>query len=168
MAGADPFSIALLSITAATTVAGVQQQRRATAESRSARRAQQRQASLQNARQRAEAIAAERRQRAAVIAQTEAAGASGSSSAVGAIGSLRSNLAGNLSFANQIEQLENQKQAHLNAAGAAQSRAATFGALAQLPGQFGFDPASTMRNMFNQPQAQAGMAMYSGMTNSFA
>lgn len=110
-------------------IGGVSSQRKSRREQRKASKSQQRRADLSNARSRRATIARARALRASTIAQGEAQGISGGSQVQGAAGSVISQGAGAVSFANQIEDLDQNRFRALDRANTFSSRANTFRAI---------------------------------------
>jgi len=129
-----------------------QDQKRAEKKQRKAERIQQRQAEIQNARERRRAIARQRSIRASALASAEGAGVSGSSAIQGAIGSLDTQLASNVSFQNQMMAHEQdrfnaitRRNDFINASNQHISNASTAQAIGSAPEQLGF--GSTGQNL---------------------
>lgn len=148
-----------LAISAVGTASAMHNASRARSDARRAERARQRQIALQNARERSKAVAMERRQRAAIEAQADATGTAQTSSAIGAIGSLRSSTAANISFADQLSSLEQQRQSALSSSSRYQGRAATAAAIGNLPTQFGFSPQASLQQLFGAPSTSMSAPM---------
>ena len=106
-------------------------QRKARKQQKKASRLQGKQAELQNARSRRQQVAQARRLRAQTVAQGEAAGVSGGSQVAGAVGSLQTQAASNVSFLNQLEGFDQARSSALESAGRNAARAQTFQATAQ-------------------------------------
>lgn len=96
-----------LIIGAAGTAKSIKEGRKAEREQKKATKTRANEAAQRNARARRQQVAQSRRARAATIAQGEAAGLSGGSQVSGAVGSLGSQEASNISFSNQLESFDN-------------------------------------------------------------
>lgn len=119
-----PAVAAALGIAAVGTAASIQQSRQARKASKRAARAQQRISERQNQRERLKQLRESQIARAQVTASAAQTGTLGTSAFEGGVASLQSQAAGNISFINQIESL--QQQVNKN-----QQRAANFASNAQ-------------------------------------
>ena len=117
----------------------------------------QAQTELENRRNIRQAIARGRVQRAQLTAQGQAqTGGFASSSVQGALGSASTQEAANVGFANQTIAAGGAINRQLGRARNQLGNAATFQAVAALPTQFGFDPASIARQRASRPENIAG------------
>lgn len=130
---------AALALAGSSAAAGIASSEASSQQQRRALRLQQRQADIQNVRAKRKALARTRQLRAQVEARAEASGTTGSPT-TGALGALQTQTFANVSFQNTLSQLENQRLSALRGASGFASQAATFGAIAGLPGQLGFLP----------------------------
>lgn len=92
-------------------------------------------------------------------AQTQAAGQAaaggfGQSNVQGAIGSAQAQTAANVGFARQVNSANQAINARTQEANRALGQSALFGAVAQLPTQFGFSPQSVVQRRVDQNNAQ--------------
>ena len=149
MAQALPF------IQAAAAVAAVGGTAASIHQSRKAQRAQEKaddiaraQAEIQNQRQIRQNIIRSRAMQAQLIAQgqTQTGSFGGSSAVTGALGSAQTQQAANTGFGLTTIAAGNSMNRQQTIANRAASNAATFGAIANLPGQFGFDLGSMIKN----------------------
>ena len=123
-------------VTGIATAASIRQQRKAAKAQEAATEKQAKIAEAQNARQRRKQVIEARRQRAVALAQGEAQGIGGGSQVSGAVGSIGSQAASNVSFLQGLESLDQARFDDLQRANRASSRAATFGAIANQGSNF--------------------------------
>jgi len=100
---------------------------------RKSARVRRNEADLRNARNRRIQVAEQRRVRAATIAESEAAGTSGGSQVSGAVGSLATQSAANISFSNQLTAFDRQRagfQSDVNTANRQADRASSISSFA--------------------------------------
>jgi len=155
MAAAIPFiaqnAVALGSaaVAAGGTAASIQQSRKAQARQEKADKAGRAAAEIANQRSIRQQIIRARAAQAQTIAQGQAltGGLSGNSAVAGGVGSIGTQAAGNIGFGNTQIGANNAINNLQSQARGAASNAATFGAIANLPGQFGFDVASSVRQI---------------------
>jgi hypothetical protein len=117
---------------AALGVMSISEQRKANKEARAANRAQQRAAAIQNARARRQALAQSVQARATATAQGVNSGVGSSSALSGIQSSITSQVASNISFQNQLEQLDVLRFNKLNSSMRHSMNADTYGGLSQL------------------------------------
>lgn len=143
------------------TAASVSAQRRAQREQSQAQKIASRQAAVENQRRIRQAIAAARADRANLLASGFAqTGGFDSSGIAGGAAAADTQLASNVGFARQTQAFNQATNNRLQRANRAAGQANTFGAIAGLPTQLGFD----VRGSFNQlrqgrpsnPQDRAG------------
>lgn len=143
--GSTAFKVGAAAVTAAATVHGTVEQRRASdqarRESRTASLIEQEKSAVQNARNRRRAAAQAQAQVAQVQAQEAslAGSSSGSSTATGAI---QSQTAGNVSFQRQLESLSGLQTSALNRSNQFSADAQQAQAFAGLPRMFGATPGA--------------------------
>jgi len=125
-------AIILGSIAAAGTAYSAYQQRKAGKAQKRAAEVQRKQRLAEEARSRRQQITEARRKRAAIINATSAGGLSGGSGEAESIGSVQSQLGGNLGFMEQSSNRSRMFENFANKANAANTRAATGGAVASL------------------------------------
>lgn len=114
------------------TVANIQATQQASKQAGKAAEAQRKQQELAAARERANAIRQARMAYAMSAQGAETAGASLSSSALGGLGSIQSQLTSNISFLDKNQQLADQGSIALGKMRAAEANASSFGAVAGL------------------------------------
>lgn len=133
-----------LAVSAYGTVKSVQAQKKQAKFQRQANNAQRQQDNLKAARERREAIRAARIARGASLQAGVTQGAEGSSAALGALGSIDSQLRGGLSFLDQYNNLSDQASIALGKANKQGAKAQTYGAVAD----FGMKAASLGAQVF--------------------
>jgi hypothetical protein len=123
------------------TAASIQQGRRAQRAQEKADEVSRAQTAIANQRSIRQNILRSRAAQAQLISQGQAQTGSfgGSSSVQGALGAAQTQQAANLGFARQTQAASGAINRQIGRANQAQSRAGTFGAVAGLPAQFGFD-----------------------------
>lgn len=131
------------------TVASIQQSRRAQRAQEKAASVDRAQAEIANQRAIRQQIIRSRAQQAQLQAQGVATGTTDSSSQAGGIGSAQTQTAANVGFARQTQAAGRAVNELTTRASGYQGRAATFGAVANLPTQFGFDPSSVWENIWD-------------------
>lgn len=109
----------------------VSESRKAEKQREKAVEVQEKTSALQNAKARRQQVAQSRRLRAAAIAQGEAQGVSGGSQVAGAVGSVQTQTATNISFLNQLEGFD---RARFGALSSAQSFEASAGIARSIAG----------------------------------
>lgn len=126
------------------TAASVQQSRRSERAAEKSDEIGRAQAEIANQRQIRQNLIRSRAQQAQLISagQAQTGSFGGTSSVQGALGSARTQQAANTGFANTSIAANAAQNRQLGNVRDAQGRAATFGSVAALPGQFGFDLAS--------------------------
>jgi len=127
-----------LGIAALGTAANLSQQRKAQKAQDKADSVGRAQAEIENQRSIRQAVAAGRLQQAQVAAAGQAQGAGDSSGVQGGIGSAQTQAASNIGFARQTQAANAGINRLNNQAGQSLARGATFQAIGNLPGQFGF------------------------------
>lgn len=134
------------------TAASIHQSRKATRAQEKADKASRAAAEIQNQRSIRQQILQARRAQAQTIAAGGAAtGSLGGNSAVqGGVASIGTQGASNIGFGNTQIGANNAILNQTTQARRAASNAATFGAIAKLPGQFGWDPRSSIRQIVDQ------------------
>ena len=111
-----------LIIGAAGTAKSIREGRESERAQKKASKTRANEAAQRNARARRQQVAQARRARAATIAQGEAAGISGGSQVAGAVGSIQSQEASNISFSNQLESFDVAQSGFAGQVGTAQRR----------------------------------------------
>lgn len=123
-------------------VAAHKKQKKAAKQQRRANDIQRRLAEIKNARARRQLVAEAQLAQSQIEAEAAASGVSATSSgARGSSASVQAQLGSELGFSQLSEKLGGDTTDLLNAASKNQSRAATFGAISNLPSQLGFQPS---------------------------
>lgn len=130
--GADPFTLALVAVSAGGTYVSNRNQRRAVSAQNEANRIQQEQANLQSARQQRDAIRQARIARANATNAAATQGALGSSGSLGGLASIQSQLGSNLSFLDTYNKFSDQATTQLGRANKFQARAAAAESVSRL------------------------------------
>lgn len=143
--GSAATGAALAASTAATvggTVASISEQRKAQRAQEKAAEVDRAQAEIANQRSIRRSILQSRAQQAQLQAQGVTSGIQDSSGFRGAVGSTQTQTAANVGFARQTSAAGRAVNELTSRASGAQGRAATFGAISQLPTQLGFGPGA--------------------------
>lgn len=125
-------SAVLATVAVGTTAASISSTQQAAKQANKAAEAQRKQQELAAARERANAIRQARMAYATSAQGAETAGASLSSSSLGGLGSIQSQLTSNLSFLDKNQQLADQGSIALGKMRSAEANASSFGAVAGL------------------------------------
>ena len=128
--GLEPFTIAALAIATVATAGSAVAANEAADAQRDAARAQNKRAKLQAARQRQEQIRAARIARARISASAAGTGAMDTSGTAGGVGSVMSQLRGNLGFSLEMESLGDQAADRMGNAIMSQNVSNLFGGIA--------------------------------------
>lgn len=130
--------------------AGINEQRKANADARAANRAQQRAAAIQNARARRQALAQSIQSQATVTSQAVNSGIGSSSTLSGISSSINSQISSNLSFQNQLEQLDVQRFNYLDSASKHAAKGDTFSGLSSMA-MMGAQNYSSIQSLWKKP-----------------
>lgn len=135
---------AALAVAIGGTTASVISQKRAAKAQRKGDAINRAQAELENQRNIRQSIAASKLQRAQLVAagETQTGSFGGSSAVTGALGAAKTQAGANIGFANQVAGANAGVNRQFDLANKFASNAQTFGAVAKLPGQLGFDNAA--------------------------
>ena len=120
----------------AAVVLGGVQENKAQRQSKKRNKISARAAALTNAKSRRQSVAKTRRLRAQTVAQAEAQGVTGGSSATQAVGSIQSQGNANLNFSRQLESLDQQRFSTEQKINSARSNASSFQAIAGVANSF--------------------------------
>lgn len=153
MAASTAALIASAVIAAGGTAASISQQRKSQRAQEKASAVDRAQAEIANQRAIRQQIIRSRAQQAQLQAQGIATGTSDTSAQAGGLGSAQTQAAANVGFARQSQAAGRAVNELTSRASSAQGRAATFGAVAALPGQFGFDISSLFEQQVDQSNA---------------
>lgn len=148
----DPVTatVVALGVTAGATVYSVDQQKAAARDQKRANEAQTRMQNIKTMRERRRQSAEAQRVQAQMQAQNVTTGTGQTSAASQASGSVQSQLAGNLSFLDSMQQLTNRQSIFMQKAADHSSNAATGQAVAGLSGQVAsFTASPTGQSLFN-------------------
>ena len=134
MAALTSIAIGALTVTAAGTLANIQQQRKAGAAAQAQYAAEQRKAEVQNVRSVRQQIREARIAQASMTNTAALTGGMGGSGLAGGLGSVGSQLSGNINYMQQIAQQNTAIGAAAAAGAKAQSNAAIYGSIGSLGG----------------------------------